>query len=280
MNGKKIFGTFLAVVLGILMIVPITFAQTNAGILNGQWFKVTASMKGYLFDYADNDNVLQKGTGSATDYIKFTYDVNTNTYSLLTCAQDDLDPGVWHKTTPISPVIPSPPTLPSPRNSILKDNIYGPVYPQIWDFGGIPIVFYDGYSTYNLYPILYTKITAPNGVLTKATISTLSCGIWAEIQDLGERFNGIGSCSLTGSLIPADQVEKKVPYCCQHTVFRGYPWQREDECEGVIPRTGGECQPMINPLLLSLIDFRRTSDFPGEHGSVLQADVAVVVILK
>lgn len=206
MKGTKILGMVLAVAVMVLMVAPIASAQTDAYILDDQWFKVKAGMKGYMLDAADNDNVLEKSSGSGTDYIQFVYSVGA--YRLVTCAQDDQDPGIWHRTEV---------DMGMTRNNISVDNIYGPVYPQIWDFGGIPIVFYDGYSTYNLYPILYTKITAPNGVLTKATISTLSCGIWAEIQDLGERFNGIGSCSLTGSLIPADQVEKKVPYCCQHT---------------------------------------------------------------
>jgi hypothetical protein len=186
------------------MVASMASAQTEAGILHNQWFKVKASMKGYMLD---GETVLSKSSGGATDYVKFTYDAGT--YSLLTCAQDDQDPGLWHKTTAVAP-----PGPPDPRNYITVDAIYGDVYPQIWDFAGTPIVFFDGYSTYNLYSILYMKITGAGSTLQKASISTLSCSIWADIQDLGESFNGIGSCGLSGSLIPADQVENKVPEQC------------------------------------------------------------------
>jgi hypothetical protein len=215
MNGKKILGTVLAFSGIFLLIASAASAQSIPGILHNQWFKVTASMKGYMLDYADNDNVLQKGVGSATDYMKFTYDDKTSTYTLLTCAQDDRDPGVWHKTTPTTTVLIPPPTLPDPKNRISMEAIYGALYPQIWDFAGTPIVFYDGYSAYSLYSILYTKITVDKaGILKTATISTLSCGIWADIEDLDERFNGVGSCVINGSLIPEKLVEKKVPFYC------------------------------------------------------------------
>jgi hypothetical protein len=140
--------------------------------------------------------VLGKGSGSATDYIKSTYDYATDTYTLLRCAQDDQNPGIWHKTDcgPIS-----------------IGDIYGALYPQIWDLEGTPIVFYDGYSTFNLYPILYTKIKADGPILKQATISTLSCNIWADIE--GDS-HGIGSCKFTGSLIPAAKAATKVPPAC------------------------------------------------------------------
>jgi hypothetical protein len=207
MRGTKILGTVLAVAVILSVMTPMASAQTEAGILHNQWFRVKASMKGYMLD---GETVLSKSSGGATDYIKFTY--NAGTYSLLTCAQDDQEPGIWHKITPIDPFDAG---FPTPRNEIAIANIYGDVYPQIWDFGGTPIVFYDGYSTYSLYSILYMKITGVGSALTKASISTLSCGIWADIEDLGESFNGIGSCGLSGSLIPEAQVATKVPEQCR-----------------------------------------------------------------
>jgi hypothetical protein len=181
----------------VFMIAPIASAQTYADILDGRWFKVKGSMKGYMVDANDNETVLGKGSGSGTDYIKWTYNDLNQEYTLLTCTQDDYDPGIWHKTDcgPIS-----------------TNNIYGAVYPQIWDFDGTPIVFYDGYSTFNLYSILYMKITAEGPTLKKATISTLSCSIWAEIESDSY---AIGSCKITGSLIPSDKVATMVPLGCQ-----------------------------------------------------------------
>jgi hypothetical protein len=206
MKGRKIVGMVLTVAVMIFMVAPLANAQSSPGILHNQWFKVKASMKGYMLDGADNDNVLYKSSGSGTDYIKFTY--AGDTYTLWTCTPDDYEPGIWHWTTPTDPL-----GLPVPRNQISKAKIYGAEYPQIWDFDGTPIVFFDGYSTFSLYPTLYTKITAPGGILTKATISILSCGCWADVEQ--GTYNAIGSCGLTGSLIPSTQVEKKVPEYCR-----------------------------------------------------------------
>lgn len=196
MNSKKIIGTVLAVLFIVFVIAPHVSAQQYANILDGQWFKVKASMKGYAIA-SDLETVLGKTAGSAPSYMKFTYDNGVGEYTLMTCAQDDYNPNLWHKSFcgPIS-----------------TDEIYGAIYPQIWDFGGTPIDFYDGYSTYSLYTVLYTKITADGPTLKQATISTVSCGIWAEF-DSGQY--GIGSCTITGSLIPSTQVATKVPPGCQ-----------------------------------------------------------------
>ena len=69
----------------------------------------------------------------------------------------------------------------------------------------------DGYSTFSIYPTLDMKITVNGPNLKKATISTLSCGTWADI----EGNNAIGSYKLTGSLIPEATVATKVPAGCQ-----------------------------------------------------------------
>ena len=108
-----------------------------------------------------------------------------------------------------------PPTtplgLPVPGNEISTGSIYGAVYPQIWDFQDTPIVLNDGYSTFSIYPTLDMKITVNGPNLKKATISTLSCGTRAD----KEGDNAIGSCKLTGSLIPEATVATKVPAGCQ-----------------------------------------------------------------
>jgi len=195
MNGKKIFGMVLAVALMVFMIAPIASAQVNAGILNGQWFKIKASMKGYEIDN-NHETVTGKGSGNGTVYLKMTY--NDPTYTVTTCMQDDEMDSTWHKI--------------NNTNIISKNNIYGDIYPQVWDFGGNPISFTDGYTHFDVYLLLYTKISVDKaGSLTTATISTISGSVWAEYD--GDDF-ALGSCTLSGSTIPATQVPKKVPAGC------------------------------------------------------------------
>ena len=196
MNGKKIFGMVLAVALMVFLIAPIASAQQFAGILDGQWFKIKASMKGYEID--NDGTVTGKGSGNGTVYLKMTYDVQEYTYTVKTCMQDDENDSIWHKTT--NPDI------------ISKNNIYGAIYPQVWDFDGNPILFTDGYTNFHVYLLLYTKISVDKaGSLTTATISTISGSVWAEYD--GDDF-ALGSCTLSGSTIPATQVPKKVPAGC------------------------------------------------------------------
>ena len=132
MNGKKIFGMVLAVALMVFLIAPIASAQQFAGILDGQWFKIKASMKGYEIDN-NHETVTGKGSGNGTVYLKMTYVAPK--YSITTCMQDDENDSKWWK-------IPD-------QEIISTDNIYGAIYPQVWDFDGNPILFYDGYTTFN-----------------------------------------------------------------------------------------------------------------------------------
>ena len=191
MNTKRIFGIGLAVALVVFMIAPIASAQVDADILDGQWFKVTASLKGYEIS---GDTVLGNGTIGGTVYLHTTY--TTGQYTITTCTQDKHNDNLWHKFD----------------NTISTDDIYGATYPQVWDFGDTPVVFSDGFDTYNAYPILYTKITVdPKGNLKSASISTVSCSVRGEL-DNGHYITG--SCTLKGSFIPATQVTKKVPSGC------------------------------------------------------------------
>ena len=192
MNTKRIFGIGLAVALVVFMIAPIASAQVDADILDGQWFKVTASLKGYEIS---GDTVLGNGTIGGTVYLHTTY--TTGQYTITTCTQDKHDDNVWHKID---------------TNTISIVDIYGATYPQVWDFGDKPVVFSDGPDTYSAYPTLYTKITVdPKSNLKSATISTVSCSAYGDL-DNGNYITG--SCTLKGSLVPATQVTKKVPSSC------------------------------------------------------------------
>jgi len=193
MNGMKIFGTVLVVAVMVFMIGSIAQAQQYPGILDNQWFKVKVSLKGYEID---GETVLGKGAGGGTVYLRMTYD-DGGTYWIRTCTQDDYDDNKWHRVD---------------DNQILMADIYGAVYPQVWDFDGTPILFYNGQSTYNAYPTLYTKITADGPTLKKATISTVSCAVWADLLDSGHYITG--SCTISGSTIPASKVATTVPADC------------------------------------------------------------------
>ncbi len=197
MNGMKIVGTVLAVSLMIFIIAPIASAQTYVGILQNQWFKVTLGVKGYQIG-ADAETVLGKGSGSAHVYFWMDYDDIGGSYTIVTCMEDDINDGVWYQRMMLAP--------------LSVDNIYGATYPQIWDFHGNPIQFYSGAATYNLYPIFYTKITAEGATLKNATISNVACAAYV---DLGGGESGIGSCTLKGSLVPADKVATAVPSLCR-----------------------------------------------------------------
>jgi hypothetical protein len=196
MNGKKIFGTILAVAVMVFMLTPIASAQQYAGILNGQWFKANMTAKGYQIA-DDGETVLGKGAGSLSAYLYFSY--SGPSYTIKTCMQNDLNDNVWHKNT---------------SDPILMGDIYGVTYPQVWDFQDIPLVFSDGISTLSFYLTFFTKITADKAnpaVLKTASISNVACAVY--LNDITNEY-GTGSCTLNGPLIPAANVAKKVPAAC------------------------------------------------------------------
>ena len=193
MNGMKILGTVLAVSLIIFVIAPVASAQTYASILDGQWFKVNLSLKGYMIS---GETVLGKRSGSAHAYLYMSY--GASGYTITTCMQDDVNDNIWYLWTALTP-------LPIA-------NIYGATYPQVWDFQDNPLQLYNGYETYNTYLTFYTKITADGGTLKNATISNVACAVYS---DLGGGQYGTGSCSIKGSLVPGAKVGTAVPPQCR-----------------------------------------------------------------
>jgi hypothetical protein len=186
----------LAVALTVFVITPIASAQQLVDILHDQWFKIKGTTKGYAISGLDDETVLGKGSGSDHTYLYMAYDGISGTYTLTTCVQDDLNLSIWHKTV---------------NAPISIANIYGAIYPQIWDFGGTPIDIFYGLSTLSVYATFYTKITADGGVLKKATLSTVSCANYEDF-DTGEY--ALGSCKFSGTLIPAAKVLTQVPAAC------------------------------------------------------------------
>jgi hypothetical protein len=197
MNGTKSFGTVLAVVLVVFVITPIASAQTSAGILHDQWFKVNLSLKGYTIA-DDGETVLGRGAGSKKTYLHFLYtDIGPDsTYTITTCVQDDLNDNIFHKNT-------------SAAISIV--DIYGVTYPQVWDLGSISLQFEDGVDAFTVHPTFFTRITAVGDTLKNATISNVACTFNAKLE-LGEY--ATGSCILNGPLVPGAKVERMVPAPC------------------------------------------------------------------
>src|SRR5512137_2000605 len=116
MNGTKIVGTVCAVALVIFIIAPIASAQHYYGILDGQWFKVNISAKGYRISASDYKTVLGKEAGSLSAYLLF--DLEGGMYRITTCTQNDVYPDQWHKIKDTALPLTDPADLPSPRNSI------------------------------------------------------------------------------------------------------------------------------------------------------------------
>jgi hypothetical protein len=202
MNGTKFFGSVLAVLVMVFMFAPIASAQQYAGILDGQWFKVNLSVKGYKISDSDGETVLGKGAGSIPVYLYFDWtDLgSTSTYTITTCMENDMSGLGWYKRT--SATIPI-------------ENVYGAVYPQVWELGGTYLEFYNGVDTFYAYPTFYTKITADKknaASLKNASISNVVCTLSADI--VSEDMYATGSCALNGPLIFAANVAKKVPAAC------------------------------------------------------------------
>lgn len=197
MKAIKIFGMMFVVLTLIFVIVPSVSAQTTPEILHNTWFKISASLKGFLLD---GDTIEGKGAGSTKAYLYFDYDgtIGNGVYNVTTCTGPEMAPGAY--------------VLGSSPAQIPVEQIFGKAYPVIWDFRSVPIIFDNGVTTFNAYPILTTKITPGDAGLKKATLGTSSCLLY-EFNDSAELV-GIGSCKLTGSFIKPDQVTDKVPAEC------------------------------------------------------------------
>ena len=197
MKAIKMFGMMLVVVTLIFVIVPSVSAQTTPEILHDTWFKISASPKGY---FLDGDTIEGKGAGSTKAYLYFDYDgtIGNGVYNVTTCTGPEMAPGAY--------------VLGPSAAQIPVEQIFGKIYPEIWDFRSTPIIFDNGVTTFNAYPILTTKVTTVDAGLKKATLGTASCLLY-EFNGSAELV-GIGSCKLTGSFIKPDQVTGKVPAEC------------------------------------------------------------------
>lgn len=171
----------LVLVIGFSLPLGVAFG-IDPNLLNGQWFRAKGSMKGYAIDW--DRNVVGPVSGGATFYWKTLF--IDGSFIVMSCAQDADHPGIWHWRY---------------SDPIPMEHIYG-AHLEIWDFQGTPIRIYDGYADWSVYPSLFMKVTMDGPALKKATLKSISCGIWGEMEE----GNVFGACKLSGSSIPPDQV--------------------------------------------------------------------------
>ena len=70
----------------VLTVAPCVSAQTIPEMLNGQWFQVNGSMKGY-YDYW-SDNITGKLNEKWKGYVYSTFDATTSTFTMTACASN------------------------------------------------------------------------------------------------------------------------------------------------------------------------------------------------
>ncbi len=198
MKAIKMLGMVFVIMTLMFVIIPSASAQTTPEILHDTWFKVSTSIKGYQLA---GDTVGNRGGGSTKAYLYFNYDdtVGNGIYNVTTCTEPDMAPNPY--------VVGAAPA------QIPVEQIFGEIYPEIWNFASTPILFDNGVDTFDAYAILTTKIKADGAGLKKATIGTSSCLLY-RFNGLAE-LTGIGSCKITGSFIKPEQVETKVPAECR-----------------------------------------------------------------
>lgn len=191
MKRMKKAETLGLLVLFVGLSLPLSVAfGIDPGLLDGQWFRAKGSMKGYAIDMEHNV-VVGPVSGGTTFYMMIF--LNDGAFQITTCAPDDDNPGIWHSST---------------SGPIPFERIYGANF-ELWDFQGTPIPIYQGSSNWRVYPSLYLKVTTDGPNLKKATLKTISCGIWGDMEE----GNVLGSCKLSGSSITADKVP---PDCTDH----------------------------------------------------------------
>jgi hypothetical protein len=198
MDRVKVLGLVLTALVMFFMFSPIASAQQYPEILHGQWFKAKVGMKLHKIGF-DREAVVGKWAGGISVYLHFTYNDVDTSYTIATCMQDDGDELIWHKNS---------------SDPIRMDVIYGTTYPELWLLAGgerVSLVFENDTRVYAIIPIFYTKISGEGSALKNATISNVECMMEGSVPDGAF---GYGSCSLSGSLIPAAKVEAKVPPAC------------------------------------------------------------------
>lgn len=199
MKTTGIAGIILGLLIWVFVFTVPVFAQTSWDVLDGQWFKTKFGVKGYVV-HNDGETVLGKLAGGGPVYVRMVK--GSDEYDIVTCMENRNNPGQWIMSKVGSPV--------------RLSNMFGSVYPELWDFDGNSLGFNDGNALYAVYPILYIKMEADVGGLKKAKMTAVGCS--STLDFVGGDYAGMrgyGSCKLTGSAIATDKIISVVPQECR-----------------------------------------------------------------
>jgi hypothetical protein len=188
MKTTQLFSIVLGIVsLTLLIIIP-TSAQN---LLDGVWFKVTVTMKGYELSLPD-ESVVGKANDKNTIYLYTQYDMATGDYTITSCAQNAVNPNYW---------IPR-------ENRIAANMIKGSgQIEQIWNFHDTSLSFDNNHYWHYANPLLFLKGNSNNTV----SLSTLGCT--GRFSNPG--FSAWSSCSFKGKSIPRDKVPSLALMNCE-----------------------------------------------------------------
>jgi hypothetical protein len=181
-------------VLVLLFVRPVSSSAQN--LLDGVWFKVKASMKGYEVSSPD-DTIVGKVVENNTMYLYTQHDIATGDYTVTTCSQDFADPNQWYANA----------------NRIDSLMIKGSGNPeQMWNFHDAGLLFFNKNYWHYTYPMLLLKISSND----TASLSTLGCAG----RFVNSSFTAWGSCSLKGKSVSRDKVPGTALMSCEP--FRTY----------------------------------------------------------
>lgn len=185
----------------VLMVAPCVSAQTIPEMLNGQWFQVKGSHKGYA-DYGLDEITSKVSHQQPGLYIYTTYDVALSEFTMTTCTQ-----AAGSSAYTSHPV---------PHISI--DNIFGDSYQkQVWDFhrvlsdAGAFLRFDRSPNFFDVIPFLVMSVKLDkNNDFKSASFTTEGC-----ISYLRNGYTySVGSCKLSGKTVDASKVPDEAIAAC------------------------------------------------------------------
>ena len=182
----------------VLMVAPCVSAQTIPEMLNGQWFQINGSMKGY-YDYW-SDNITGKLNEKWKGYIYTTYDSASSTYTMTACAPNS--DGTTYRAATADP--------------ISTDFVYGFAnQTQIWDFLVIfnnihrTLQFASDTREFTIFPFLVLRVKLDRtNAFKSASFTTEGC-LGYDNQHLA-----VGSCTLKGKTVPMEKVPAGARFAC------------------------------------------------------------------
>jgi hypothetical protein len=182
----------------VVTVTPCVSAQTIPEMLNGQWFQVNGSMKGY-YDYW-SDNITGKLNEKWKGYIYTTFNSDSSTFTMTACAPNS--DGTTYRATTAGP--------------ISTDFVYGFAnQTQIWDFLVISrninqtLQFASDTREFTIFPFLVMMVKLDSSDAFKSASFTSEGCLGYDNQNLA-----VGSCTLKGKTVPMEKVPAGARFTC------------------------------------------------------------------